>query len=328
MLLILKILFYFCITEKCNIHGTSVSNLLQPSVSVSFPLAVTCHRYGNGNVDRGFCFCSMQTHQVAIPKTLLSLISADSKTLKPMTVFYMLKNLYKGGTINRIRGRYNEIADVLGISESKLRKDLKWLYKENLAYIGQGGELRLASNKTVFALFKASATKRKFGIPFKSNKRVELHIKALNIHQSLESQTYTRDVKLLNKYVHSSTLKAKMEASVINFCLKEESQRAKSIEEVIKPTINLQITLSRKGISKRFGCVSSSTGTRLMTKLKKERLISKDEKNLVKLFDCNYQEMLSHKYRLRAPNMVYKDGAAWLVSSNLIEVEGFQCSVQ
>lgn len=270
----------------------------------------------------------VQTHHVAIPKTLLSLISADSKTLKPMTVFYQLKNLYNGGTINRIRTRYTEIAEVLGISTSKLRKDLKWLYNEGLAHIGTGGELRLASNNNVYAHFGVKRTRKRYFIPFKTNKRIELELKALNINESLSQQQYTRDTKLLNKYVQSSTIRNEMKASVINWCYKQESKRAKSIEEVIKPSINLKITLSRKGIAKRFGCVSSSTGSRLIKKLKKEKLIKSDRKNLVKLFDCTYPEMLAYKYELNVPNMIYRDGGAWLRGSNTVRVRVTKSSVQ
>lgn len=194
-----------------------------------------------------------------------------------LTVLLQLKALYTSNSIHNYRSRYNSIASILGVSESKLRKCVAFLKTEGLAWCERAGEridLRLAGNEKIGKLFDTIKF-RKHKINFDTNKNLETKLKAVILQQNLNRQVYIIREKIVDKLgiKRGKNMRSKkMFYDAINNKVKALKTRPS------KGFPNPTTSISRLNIANLFNRVSSSTGQRWMNKFKQLNLIEIDKR--------------------------------------------------
>lgn len=304
----------FVLSEKiANDEKFFYDEKYEASEAALFCMAFICGLSEQGKrCLRGFLLFILA--HLTIPKNLSAIICKDNALLKPLTVFYQLKSLYVGGSIHRIRSRYKEIADKFGISMSKLKYCLKWLYSNGYAEI-KGHELRLISNRKVKELFDIP-TNKKDTIPFDTSDNTETRIKALSVQQGLKQQEYKIKEKILTYYgtgIKSPKYK-KWQIDVMLHKLKRGG--------IGRKRINPQVTYSRLGLAKVLGRTSRTSGLRFISKLKKIMDVI-DTVNYQFILKCTYE--VSYWFKINNPTvkgLLWKNG--WLVKQlpNTIVIKG------
>lgn len=131
-------------------------------------------------------------NQISIPRgTIQTLVCKDEH--RQLITLFQLKALYKSNSIHNYRSRLTSLASILGISESKLRKDINYLLREKLAWkesTGKRIDLRLTGKNNLKELLNAPKTNKTHKINFGTSKQTEIRLKALALQQNLNQQTH------------------------------------------------------------------------------------------------------------------------------------------
>lgn len=194
-----------------------------------------------------------------------------------LTVLFQLKALYTSNSIHNYRKRWNSLASVLGISESKLRKAVNLLKQRKLAWSERTTDredLRLAGNETLKKLFDTNKF-RKHKIKFDTNKNLETKIKAVILQQNLNRQVYVIREKIVDK-LGIKRGKNRRSKEMFYTAIKNKVETLKTRPSKGFP--NPVTSLSRLSIANLLNKTSSSTGHRWMNKFKQLDLIETDKR--------------------------------------------------
>lgn len=263
---------------------------------------------------------------IKINKNLATLLAKDNQWLKALSVFYPLKFLYSGGIILNISKRYGEISSILDISESNLRKKIRFLKDQ--------GFIEHKNNNLVFVSFDKIKTKfeikthKSHKLEYKNPKDFYILLKTLAIKENLEKQEFKLQERIilqeLKKFgkIQAKSIRNKIRKKIkenIGFLTEKLKQREPLYSlnnNYSKSTINPDITLSRNKIAYLFGRKSKSSGSRFIKKAKTNGLILRDEKRINKI-QSNVHHRIIRSLDLDSSYFIFKRNLYQRLSNNL-----------
>lgn len=270
------------------------------------------------------------TKNIRIHKELPSRIVDNPKLIKAFAVFYGLKFIYVGGIIINITGRYEEIADRLGISPNNLRGKIKTLIELGLVK-KEGRNICFAGFNQIGKTLETKSRKS-YRISYTNVKALETIIKALAIENNLERQRHSVKEKIvkeeLRRYgkIEAKTIRNKIRRYIrknISFYSEKYHKRvsSKSKSTFSKPKLNTDISISRMGIADMMGRISKSTGSRLVRKMKTLNLLESDEKR-IEMVSSNVGNLITKYLDLDSSYFVFKR-SLYKRQTNLITLTNF-----